>query len=489
MRIINDRYLLHEVIAAGGTATIHLGRLLGAAGFARTVAIKRLHPHLATDVEFVSMLLDEARIAARIRHPNVVATLDTVAADGELLVVMEFVRGESLSRIERRLRRGGERVPVDIAVSICVGALHGLHAAHEAIGEQGEHLGVVHRDVSPQNILVGADGLTRVLDFGVAKALGRYQTTQQGQLKGKTAYMAPEQIRGLQLDRRTDVYAAAVVLWEMFTGRRLFVGESPSETMTHVLEQPIGRPSDIVPSLPKQLDDIVMRGLERDPNKRFATAEEMALALEAVGCVPNLGAVSRWVNGLMATELTKQSAMLFQLEGLPLADVERTLVQPMLFRLEGLPLERTLVQPILFPGGDAQFSSVSVPPAASNDALPRKRSPLSTVPIAVAVILALATAAVTLRVLRDGRGAVTPASSSRLDTSGSQPTVSAPLTEEPPIPAAGSAVPVAAPTPSTVGTQAPKRPRLPQKASSKPRCSPPYTVDSDGVHVPKKECL
>lgn len=183
---------------------------MGPAGFARTVAIKRLHAQFAHDPTFVAMFLDEARLAARLRHQNVVPILDVVAQDGELFLVMEYVHGESLSRLVRL--QGFAGVEPSIAVGIMVGALHGLHAAHEARGEDGELLGLVHRDVSPQNILLGVDGVARLLDFGIAKAAGRMQTTEEGVLKGKAAYMAPELLLGEPADRRGDVWAASVVL-------------------------------------------------------------------------------------------------------------------------------------------------------------------------------------------------------------------------------------------------------------------------------------
>src|ERR1700722_10238472 len=169
------RYVIYGKIAQGGMASVHLGCLQGAAGFSRTVAVKRLHSHLAEEPEFLSTMLDEARLAARIHHPNVVPTLDVVADDGELLVVMEYVRGESLSRLLRGASATDRPVPWPIVSAIVVGALHGLHAAHEATSEDGAPLGIVHRDVSPQNILVGVDGQSRVIDFGIAKAAGRLQ--------------------------------------------------------------------------------------------------------------------------------------------------------------------------------------------------------------------------------------------------------------------------------------------------------------------------
>jgi serine/threonine protein kinase len=190
------RYAVYGKLASGGMATVHLGRLMGPAGFSRTVAIKRLHPQFAKDPDFVAMFLDEARLAARIQHQNVVATVDVVARDDELFLVMDYVRGESFSRLLRASRKQGIDIPPRVIASVMVGMLHGLHAAHEAKDERGQPLSMVHRDVSPQNVIVGVDGVPRVLDFGVAKAAARVQVTRDGQMKGKLSYMAPEQLRG-----------------------------------------------------------------------------------------------------------------------------------------------------------------------------------------------------------------------------------------------------------------------------------------------------
>jgi serine/threonine protein kinase len=183
------RYALSAEIASGGMATVHFGRLLGPVGFSRTVAIKRLHPHFARDPEFVTMFLEEARLAARIRHPNVVQTLDVVATKGELFLVMDYVQGESLARLQRAVVAANQLIAPSMTRAIVSGVLHGLHEAHEAKDERGQPLGIVHRDVSPQNIMVGVDGVARVLDFGIAKAVGHTQITRDGHVKGKVAYM------------------------------------------------------------------------------------------------------------------------------------------------------------------------------------------------------------------------------------------------------------------------------------------------------------
>jgi eukaryotic-like serine/threonine-protein kinase len=308
------RYLLYGEIASGGMATVHFGRLQGAAGFARSVAIKRLHPQYAKDPDFVGMFLDEARLAARIAHPNVVPTLDIVSQGDELLLVMEYVRGSSLSRLLRTLTQKGERMPTRIAAAITAGALRGLHAAHEAKSEAGEKLEIVHRDVSPQNVLVGTDGIARVLDFGVAKAAGRVQTTREGQLKGKLAYMAPEQITTGSVTRRTDVYAAAVVLWEMLTGRRLFRADNEAKLLALVLDSEVLAPSKLVEGLPSAFDQVVMKGLDRDPAKRYATAREMAIDVEAVVGIEPSTVIGEWVEVVAADELRERANRIEEIE-------------------------------------------------------------------------------------------------------------------------------------------------------------------------------
>jgi serine/threonine-protein kinase len=295
-------------------ASVHFGRLLGGAGFSRTVAIKRLHPHLAEDPEFRSTMIDEARLAARIHHPNVVPTLDVVASDGALLLVMEYVRGESLARLMKiEVARGG-RVPLPIASAIAIGALHGLHAAHEARSDRGTALGIVHRDVSPQNILVGIDGMPRVIDFGVAKAAGRLQTTREGVVKGKVAYMAPEQIAGTAITRQADVYAMAVMLWEMLAGQRLFTAESDAALFFKVMKGATDPPSHYTPNLPAELDALVMTGLSLDPADRFASARDMAEMLKAIVPPAFPTDVGAWVEEVAGVALTKRESLLEEIE-------------------------------------------------------------------------------------------------------------------------------------------------------------------------------
>jgi serine/threonine protein kinase len=312
------RYEIFDEIAAGGMATVYLGRIMGSGGFSRTVAIKRLHPQFAKNPEFVTMFLDEARLAARIRHPNVVPTLDVVAASGELFLVMEYVEGETLSRLARRVKERGERVPMPILMRIMNDALQGLHAAHEARDERGLPLYIVHRDVTPQNILVGIDGVSRLLDFGVAKAAGRAQTTHEGQIKGKLAYMAPEQLMSSGVTRETDLYAASVILWEMLTGARLVTGDNEVDLVANLLKRDIQPPSHLVAAVPGELDVVVMRGLAAKPEDRFPTARAMCVALARCGIreAPSI-AVGEWVAALAVESLTNRMAKVAALESQP----------------------------------------------------------------------------------------------------------------------------------------------------------------------------
>jgi serine/threonine-protein kinase len=308
------RYVVYGDIASGGMATVHFGRLVGPQGFARTVAIKRLHPQFSREPEFVNMFLDEARLAARIQHPNVVPTLDVLTVDGELLIVMEYVHGETLSRLRHELRTKKETMPPQIASSIVAGALHGLHAAHEAKDEHGAPLGLVHRDVSPQNVIVGVDGVARVLDFGVAKAAVRLQTTRAGQLKGKLAYMAPETLRQGVVNRLSDVYAAGVLLWESLTSQRLFEADSEGELMGKVLAGQVSPPSSVVPGVPAALDAIVLRAVDQNPAQRFPSAREMALALEHAGSIAMPSEVGEWVTNVAVDGLAYRAQRLAEVE-------------------------------------------------------------------------------------------------------------------------------------------------------------------------------
>jgi serine/threonine protein kinase len=263
------RHILFDAFASGGMATVHFGRMVGPAGFARVVAVKRLHPQYAGSREFVRMLLDEARLSGRIRHPNVVPTLDVVLQDREVFLVMEYVHGESFAR----LLKGRTEPPLpEIVTALVSQVLLGLHSAHETRSERGEPLGIVHRDATPHNVMVDSEGLARIIDFGVAKARDLVQdSTGEGRLKGKVSYMAPEQLQDGRCDRRADIYAAGVMLWEGITRRHLFTRETPGATMNAVLKGEVRLVSEMRPGLPPELDEIITQALAPDPDDRFPT--------------------------------------------------------------------------------------------------------------------------------------------------------------------------------------------------------------------------
>ncbi len=272
------RYETLRKIAAGGMATVYVGRAMGPAGFERLVAVKVMHEHIAEDPEFSAMFLDEARLAARIRHPNVVPTLD-VAEDGHY-IVMDLVEGASLRDVlYHRRDEGLGPMPVSAALRIILDTLEGLQAAHTLLGPDGNPLNIVHRDISPHNILVGIDGISRITDFGIAYAEARLTQTASGQLKGKMPYMAPEQLEGHALDQRVDVYAAGCVLWEMLVGKRLFAGPNEAALAVKVLQGPTVSPRQHNPEVPPEIDEVCMRALA-SKHERFASAFALIEALE-----------------------------------------------------------------------------------------------------------------------------------------------------------------------------------------------------------------
>jgi serine/threonine-protein kinase len=262
-------------IGRGGMATVWVARERASrAEEDRLVAVKAMLPDLAEEPEFVRMFLDEVRLVRAIRHPNVVIVYDVGEHEGIMWMSMEWVEGESLHTV---IAEAGKRraIPPEMAVKIIADAAAGLHAAHELKDEHGALRGVVHRDISPHNILIGTNGVVKLVDFGVAKAVGRVsEATRAGQLKGKFGYMSPEQARGRPIDRRSDVFALGIVLFELTTSRRLFRGETDIETLKLVISSRIPRPSSFDPTYPLELERIVMKALDRDPAQRYQTAFE-----------------------------------------------------------------------------------------------------------------------------------------------------------------------------------------------------------------------
>ena len=444
----SSRYAIFDEIGSGGMAAVHFGRLAGSAGFGRTVAIKRLRSVL-DDADAPLMFLDEARLASRIHHPNVVQTLDVFEEDSGVLIVMEYVHGESLSRLVRAVK-----APIDPAIvcAIATNVLHGLHSAHDAVSERGEPLGIVHRDVSPQNILVGVDGVARLLDFGIAKAQQRLRTTRDGKVRGKLAYMPPEQLEG-RVDRRTDVYAVGVVMWEALTGKRLFAGDNDSETISKLLHAPID-----APNAGDALDAIVLKALARDPSKRYATAREMAADIEAAIAIAPPGRVGAWVEANAAEALARRSTLL--------RDIESGTVRATSTTDDARPSrEPTVAEP-------------------SPRKPPRKKRSFAFIGVA-ALGVALAVLAVAL--------------TSRHDEVHAAPTPPTSTTTRQTIEPAPSIVTAAVATEAVVVTpkveaRAQPRPRAVASTSAvpvttRPGCDPPYRIDSTGAKIWLPDCL
>jgi serine/threonine-protein kinase len=275
-------YELLLPIASGGMGTVYLARKRGPGGFEREVALKLTHPFLREQPDWTGDLIEEAKLASRIHHPNVVHVIDVEDDPYGVFLVMQYVEGESLEGLLRRARDRGERIPVDVALRILIDALSGLHAAHELRDPSGQPLGLVHRDFTPQNILVGLDGVARLTDFGVAKAASRVGVTRTGVVKGKAAYMAPEQVRSLPLDRRADVWAAGVVAWELFAGRRMRPAvEDQAALLLQVATDPPPRLRSVRDDVPAAVDEAVAHALTLDRTRRCPSAARLGELLSS----------------------------------------------------------------------------------------------------------------------------------------------------------------------------------------------------------------
>jgi serine/threonine protein kinase len=286
------KFQLLKKLAAGGMGQVFLARADGAQGFEKMLVIKRILPHLVEDDEFIQMFFDEARLTARLNHPNIVQIFELGEVGGSHYLAMEYVAGEDLRRMEREATGRGRPLPLGAACRIVSDAAAGLDYAHKARDAQGQPLGIIHRDVSPQNILVGFDGGVKLIDFGVARAAGRASQTATGILKGKYAYMSPEQVDGLEIDHRSDIFALGVVFWEVLTGKRLFKGDSDVQTMRLVRECSVPPPSRVNAAVPGALDPLVAVALARDAARRYPDAAAFRMAIEDFVVAQRLAASS-----------------------------------------------------------------------------------------------------------------------------------------------------------------------------------------------------
>ncbi len=351
------RYEVLGLLATGGMAEVHLGRLMGPSGFERVVVLKRILPHLAREAEFVDMFLDEARIIAKIDHPNVVQVIELGRDVDELYLAMEFIEGESVGGFMRRHWVTERSIGYELAAYIVAQACAGLHAAHELKDADGRSQEIVHRDVSPQNIMLSYAGRVKVLDFGIAKAVDRATRTRTGELKGKVEYMSPEQCRAAPLDRRSDVFALGVILYELSVGKRLFRRGGELASLRAVCEDPIPPPRSVDPDFPVLLEAIVMRALARPVDERFASAEE--LRRELIGFLRttmNVGlheeALAQRMRELFADRLERKSELLSRLQQgsapreLPIPEVD-------------LQVEPPVVQPVQAAGPSLTAPAIS----------------------------------------------------------------------------------------------------------------------------------
>jgi hypothetical protein len=465
-RTVAGKYQILEELGVGGMASVHLARMVGPAGFSRIVAVKRMHDHLAKDPKFVRMFLEEGRLAGRIRHPNVVATLDVLVEGAAVWLVLDYVEGESLAKLLRTSTADGGKPQTAVTCAILTGILSGLDAAHEATGASSRSLEIIHRDVSPENVLVGIDGVPRVLDFGIAKAASRLESTASGGLRGKLGYMAPEQLRGEAIDRRVDVYAAGVVLWEALAGRRLFDRRGASDVVNAVLGSEIAPPSRFAPDVSPALDAIALRALAATPAERFGTAGEMARAIESAAPIVSAREVGAWVESVAGATIRARARRVAEL------DVAEA-VPPMPI---GLPERRAPADQLTDAlGAEAQ---VEEPPPVSRPAPRMRRS-------RVLVLVLLLLAGVCLAALSFGLARRR-----------------APMEQPPAL--AMSAAPLPLPTfttaplaPSLASASA-SEPPAPRRSSPPPRrrptntserCTPPFVIEPDGTKRFKTECL
>ncbi|MEZ4225229.1 MAG: protein kinase [Polyangiaceae bacterium] len=275
-------YEIVQRLGAGGMAEVYLAMQHGPSGFRRRVVLKRVHPHLAEEPDFVEMFMAEAGVAATLSHPNIVHVYEFFETEGSgYFLVLEYVPGYTVHRLVRDLKRKGKRVPIDVAVRIAIAVCEALEYAYNVQDADGDPMHIVHRDVSPSNVLVGMDGQVRLFDFGIARVLSRASSTMVGQLKGKYRYMSPEQARSQPLDQRSDLFSVGVMLYEMTTLRYAFRGATHLETITAVTQTEPPAPSSLVPGFPPALEQVILRALSKQREGRFASARDMARALEA----------------------------------------------------------------------------------------------------------------------------------------------------------------------------------------------------------------
>lgn len=489
-------------------ASVHLGWVAGPGDFSRLVAIKRMHPQLADDQHFVARFRDEAWLSSRLLHPNIVQVFDVVDGNGELLIVMEYIHGVSLRSLWADARAAGYTLPLSVIAGILVPSLHGLHAAHEATDDHGHPIGIVHRDFSPQNIMACTDGHAKILDFGIAKARTHMHVTSTGLLSGKLGYLSPEQIQGGPLDRRSDVFAAGIVFWEMLTGRRLFCepGVDEPAAIYRALKQAVRPPSTFSSGIPRRLDAIVLQALEREPERRFESARALALEIESAVDVASASRVADWIGRVCTQRVAELSKMLNKARRAMAEQQSPAAVAP-----------PPLVSMTAATTGEAATAVTAV--TVNEVAVPSRARPLRWAAVGV-VCLALAVGAASRGRLRGLWRHSSPARNAAVMVSPASVSVAPPAQAWQPVPpspaelppsASSQALPVQAHESAALpakrlrapiaerpqkqrGSSSARRsfarkPDTPAKAAVRPNCDPPTYVDPDGIRIFKDECL
>jgi len=308
------KYYLLERINVGGMAEVFKAKTFGVEGFERLLAVKRILPNIAEDEEFIAMFIDEAKIAVQLQHANIAQIFDLGKVDESFFIALEFVHGRDLRSIFDRMRNKGDSLPIAMACYVTMQVCEGLDYAHNKRDAQGRELNLVHRDISPQNVLIGYEGEVKLIDFGIAKAAGKASKTQAGILKGKFGYMSPEQVRGLPIDRRSDIFSVGIVLYELLTNERLFVGESDFSTLEKVRNVEIMPPSSYNKKIPQELERVVLKALARDPEDRYANAidlhDDLQSFLYSVGEFFSRKDLAAWMKKTFAMEIEEDSAKL-----------------------------------------------------------------------------------------------------------------------------------------------------------------------------------
>jgi len=308
------KYYLLDRVSVGGMAEVYKAKSYGVEGFEKIIAIKRILPAMGEDRDFVKMFIDEAKIAGQLSHANICQIFELGRIETAHFIAMEYIWGKDLLQIQNRFRKLGERMPVAMACYVIARVCEGLHYAHKKRDALGRPLEIVHRDCSPQNMLISYEGEVKLIDFGIAKAASRSSRTNAGVLKGKFGYMSPEQVRGLPLDRRSDIFAIGTVLYETLTGQRLFLGESDFSTLERVRNADIVSPREICPEIPLAVDTIVMKALKRDPKDRYQWCSEMNADLrsflgEQTAAFTNKN-LSSWLRRTFAAELSREQELM-----------------------------------------------------------------------------------------------------------------------------------------------------------------------------------